>query len=91
MQTTGLWVSTKQAAGGDLCRAKASFLSQSTYWQVHGPSVPGLVLATENEKARLVVYFSREHAPTAGFDLSKIRQLNKAFPNFNTCWKIELT
>lgn len=60
------------------------------YQQVHGPSVHRLVLATENE-VRLVVYFLGEHAPAAGFDLGRIRQLNKVSSKFNTCWKIQLT
>lgn len=61
------------------------------YQQVPGPSVHGLVLAMENKKVRLVVYFLGEHAAAVGFDPSRIRHLNKAFPNFNTCWKIQLT
>lgn len=66
-------------------------LARSVYQQVHGPSVHEPVLAMENEKVRAVVYFLGEQAPAAGFDLSSIRQLNKAFPNFNTCWRIQLT
>lgn len=36
-------------------------------------------MATEND----VVYSLGENAPAAGFDLSRIRQLKEAFPNFN--------
>lgn len=59
--------------------------------QVHDPFVHGLVLPMQNERVRLVVYFLGEHAPAARLDLSRIRQLLKAFPNFCTCWKIQLT
>lgn len=59
--------------------------------QVHDPSVHRLVLAMQNEKVRLVVYFLGEQVPAARLDLSRIRQLLKAFPNFCTCCKIQLT